>query len=760
MYMKKGILALLAFGMTALSISADKKMDQFIDNLMSKMTLEEKIGQLNLPACPDITTGQVYESNIGKDIAEGRVGGLFNMKGCEKVRELQKTAVEKSRLGIPLIFGMDVIHGYETVFPIPLAQACSWDLEGIRQAAHVAAREASSAGICWTFSPMVDICRDPRWGRIAEGAGEDPYLAGLVGAAMVKGYQGDSMKANDEIMACVKHFALYGASEAGRDYNTVDMSRVRMFNEYLPTYKACADAGAGSFMSSFNVIDGVPASANKWLMTDVLRDLWGFEGFVVSDYDAIKEISRHGLGSEKRSAERAIDAGVDMDMADYLYPKYLPELVKEGTVSEKDIDRSVRRVLEAKYKLGLFEDPYKYIDPKREAEEVYSLTNREIARAFAPETFVLLKNEGSLLPLQPKGKVALVGPLADAASHMAGMWSVAADASKYRSLRQAFEDALKGTGAQLLYAKGSNLYESPVTEKGVSAGHNIRDPRSEEELLEEALSMAGQADVIVAALGEGIDESGESSSRSSLTLPDTQMRLLKALLATGKPIVMLNFSGRPTVMTYEAENVPAILNVWQAGSESGDAIADVVFGKATPSGKLVNTMPQNVGQIPIYYNNVPTARPRSEKPGPFQKYRSDYVDGPVNPLYPFGYGLTYTTFEYGKPSINSSEMTTAGKVTITVPVTNTGNRTGDEIVQLYIHDLEAEITRPLKELKGFQRVRIEPGQTANVSFTVTPSMLGYYNAEGHTVLEPGDFDIYVGPDSATKNKVTLTLKQE
>ncbi len=736
--------------------SENPAMDAFVDSLLSQMTLEEKIGQLHLPVGADIVTGDIMNSDIGADIAAGRVGGVFNMKGVEKIRQYQQTAVENSRLGIPLIFGMDVIHGYETVFPIPLALSCSWDMEAVERSARIAAQEASAAGICWTFSPMVDVSREPRWGRMSEGAGEDPYLGARVAEAMVRGYQGDDLSGNDEIMACVKHFALYGAPEGGRDYNTVDMSRVRMFNEYFEPYRAAAAAGAGSFMTSFNVVDGIPASGNRWLFQDVLRDRWNWDGFVVTDYGAIPEMMVHGMGGPQDVTSLAMNAGVDMDMAGMMYLNLLGDLVRQGRVSESQIDAAVRRILEAKYRLGLFENPYKYIDSRREATEIYTDANRAVARAIVPETFVLLKNEGNLLPLSKQGTIALVGPLADAGAHMQGNWSVAASPSKYRSVRQAFADALDGH-ANLVYAKGSNLYADPELEQAASIANVIRDPRSEAELHAEALEAVAGADVIVLAVGEGVEGSGESSSRADLTLPDTQMELLQQLVATGKPIVMLNFSGRPTVLTYEAEHLPAIMNVWFGGSEAADAIADVVFGDVAPSGKLTATMPRSVGQIPVYYNHLNTGRPRSDGPAKFEKYRSNYIDSPVTPLFPFGYGLTYTTFSYGTPQLGSTIVNMDENVTVTVPVTNTGDRNGTEIVQLYIHDLAASVSRPVKELKRFARIDIEPGQTKNVTFTLTPDDFKFYNSDLEFVLEPGDFDIMIGASSTDVQTVRLTV---
>jgi len=721
------------------------------------MTLDEKIGQMNLPVGADIVTGDIMNSDIGADIAAGRVGGVFNMKGCGKIREYQRIAVENSRLGIPLIFGMDVVHGYETVFPIPLALSCSWDMDAIEECARIAASEASAAGICWTFSPMVDISREPRWGRVAEGAGEDPRLGAEIARAMVRGYQGRNMEADDEIMACVKHFALYGAPEGGRDYNTVDMSRQRMFNEYFEPYKAAAEEGAGSFMTSFNVVDGIPARGNRWLFTDVLRDLWGFDGFVVTDYAAINEMMVHGLGGPDDVSKMAVDAGVDMDMAGGSYLATLKNLVASGKVSEEQIDTAVRRILEAKYRLGLFDNPYKYINPEREATQIYTQANREAARRIAAETFVLLKNNGNLLPLSADGKIALIGPLADAATHMQGMWSVAAVPGRNRSLRTAFAEAMADS-SRLFYAKGANLYDDAEMEAGASMANCIRDPRPAGELVAEALAVAEKADVIVAALGEGAESSGESASRAFLQLPGNQMELLKALVATGKPVVLLNFSGRPTVMTYEAENVPAVMNVWYAGSEGADAIADVVFGKVSPSGKLTASMPRSVGQIPLYYNHLNTGRPRSDGPAVFEKYRSNYLDSPVTPLFPFGYGLSYTTFAYGPMKLSSAAMAPDGSVVVSVPVANTGSRAAAEVVQLYVRDLVASMSRPVKELKHFERVELQPGETKTVSFTITPADLSFYNSNLEFVLEPGEFDIMVGPSSADVQTARLTVR--
>lgn len=750
--------ALLLAVQWAAVASSDSKMDKFIDGLIRKMTLEEKIGQLNLPPCGDINTGEPQKNNVVQAAAKGQIGGTFNIKGAAKVRALQEAAVKESRLGIPLLIGMDVIHGYETVFPIPLAMAASWDVGAVEESARIAAKEASAAGVCWTFSPMVDICRDPRWGRMSEGAGEDCYLGSQMAAAMVRGYQGDNYRSNTNIMACLKHFALYGGAEAGRDYNTVDMSRLRMYNEYLAPYKAAVEAGVGSVMSSFNVVDGIPATANRWLLTDLLRKEWGFGGFVVTDYGSISEMTQHGLGSGMTTAAMAFNAGTDMDMAAGAFAAHLKTALRNGVVSEVQIDAAVRRILEAKYKLGLFKNPYKYNDVKREQTDIYTAENRAAARSLAAKTFVLLKNEGNVLPLDIRGKIALVGPLADASRNMQGTWAVAANSGRYISLLRAMRNAV-GDRAEILYAKGANVYADAAVEKGVSfGGKGVRDARSEEELLAEAKAVANEADVIVAAVGELAESSGESSSRSNLELPDTQRRLLEAMLATGKPVVMLNFSGRPTVMTWESEHVPAILNVWFGGSEAGDAIADVVFGRVNPSGKLPATMPRNVGQIPIYYNHLNTGRPVSKDWKGFVKYASNYVDVPPTPLYAFGYGLSYTTFEYSDFRLSATELSAGGSIRAEVKVTNTGRRQGDEVVQFYTRDLVGSISRPVQELKHFERISLEPGESKVVSFDITVDDLKFYNYNLDYVAEPGEFLVMVGPSSDKVQQLKFLLK--
>ena len=764
-------LLLAAILMGSTSIQAQKSpqdMDRFIDALMKKMTVEEKIGQLNLPVTGEITTGQAKSSDVAKKIEQGLVGGLFNLKGVAKIRDVQKLAVENSRLGIPLLFGMDVIHGYETIFPIPLGLSCTWDMKAIQKSARIAAVEASADGISWTFSPMVDISRDPRWGRVSEGNGEDPFLGGAIAKAMVLGYQGDKLndqlKRNDEIMACVKHFALYGAGEAGRDYNTVDMSRNRMFNEYLYPYQAAVDAGVGSVMASFNEVDGVPATANKWLMTDVLRKQWGFNGFVVTDFTGIAEMVAHGIGDLQTVSARALNAGVDVDMVSEGFVGTLKKSLTEGKITMKTLDTACRRILEAKYKLGLFDDPYKYCDLSRPARDIFTKEHRDAARKIASESFVLLKNEPAktgqapLLPLQKKGTVAVIGPLANTRSNMPGTWSVAARLNDYPSLYEGLKEMMAGK-VNITYAKGSNLIgDAAYEERATMFGRSLnRDNRTDKELLEEALKVAADADIIVAALGESSEMSGESSSRTDLNIPDVQHTLLEALLKTGKPVVLTLFTGRPLTLTWEQENVPAILNVWFGGSEAAYAIGDVLFGDVNPSGKLTMTFPKNVGQIPLFYNHKNTGRPLQEGKW-FEKFRSSYLDVDNEPLYPFGYGLSYTTFQYSDIALSASAMGQDGSITAAVTVTNTGKRDGAEVVQLYIRDLVGSITRPVKELKGFEKIFLKAGESKTVTFKITPELLRFYDYDLKQVAEPGDFDVMIGGDSRNVRSARLTLK--
>ena len=752
----KKLFVLLALCVASLNVVAQNKpMKEFVDELLSKMTLKEKLGQLNLLPAGNITTGAVQNNPIVQQIKDGELGGVFNIKGLNEIRTLQEMAIKKSRLGIPLLVGMDVIHGYETIFPVPLALACSWNLQGIENSARVAALEASAEGVNWTYSPMVDICRDARWGRIVEGAGEDPYLGSLVAKAMVKGYQGDYSSPSN-IMACVKHFALYGASEAGRDYNTVDMSRLRMYNEYFAPYKAAVEAGVGSVMTSFNLVDGIPATANAWLVNDVLRKQWGFDGFVVTDYASINEMTTHGVGDLASSSARALRAGTDMDMVAKGFIGTLEQSLANGQVSMADINQACRRVLEAKYKLGLFKDPYKYIRVKNRNQYVYAAANRKAARDLAAETFVLLKNENQVLPLKKQGKIALIGPLANDRANLCGTWCVAMAPERYSTLKESMERALKGK-AELLYAQGCNIASDDALQKAGEQGKNIMRV-DDAQAKAEALAVAAQADVIIAAMGEVAEFSGESHSRVNLELPDVQMALLKELVATGKPVVLLNFSGRPTILNWEKAHVPAILNVWFGGSEAGDAICDVVFGDKNPCGKLATSFPQHVGQIPLYYNHFNTGRPVAEGADRFFSYQSNYLDVRNDPLYPFGYGLSYTTYQYGELKLDSKTMSPDGQITVTIPVTNTGNRDGIEVVQLYIRDVVGSIARPVKELKGFQRLSLKAGETATATFTIDASKLKFYNYDLKEVVEPGEFDVMVGPNSRDLKRATFTVQ--
>lgn len=730
------------------SKNSDNPFEKQVDSILGLMTLDEKLGQLNLPSSGDITTGQAQSSDIASKIAEGKVGGLFNIKSVEKIRDVQKVAMEKSRLKIPLIFGMDVIHGSETTFPIPLGLSSSWDMDMIKKTAQIAAKEASADGINWTFSPMVDISRDPRWGRVSEGSGEDAYLGSQIAVAMVEGYQGDDLTANNTILACVKHFALYGAPEAGRDYNTVDMSRIRMYNEYLPPYKAAVDASVGSVMASFNEIDGIPATGNKWLLTDLLREDWGFEGFVVTDYTGINEMVDHGMGDLQAVSALALKAGVDMDMVGEGLLTTLKKSLDEEKITMDDIDNAVRRILTAKYELGLFDDPYKYCDINRPKTDVFTEEHRTFARKVSAESMVLMKNSDSILPLKKSGTIALVGPLANTAVNMAGTWSVATKQELSNPLLAGLKTVV-GDSAKVLYAKGSNLdYDLEFEKRATMFGKDIpRDNRTDKQLLDEALSIARQSDVIIAAIGESAEMSGESSSRTNLQIPQAQKDLLNALLKTGKPVVVVLFTGRPLVISDETENASTILNVWFPGSEAGLAISDVLFGDVNPSGKLTATWPRNVGQVPIFYNQKNTGRPLANTEGKFEKFRSNYLDVRNEPLYPFGYGLSYTKFDYSNLRLSTTSINSDGSIDLSVDVSNSGKYDGKEVVQLYIRDLVGSVTRPVRELKGFQKVDIKKGETKTVTFKLTVEDLKFYNYDLDFVAEPGKFDVFVGTDS-------------
>lgn len=727
------------------------KKKAFVDALLAKMTLDEKIGQLNLPSSGDFTTGLAKSSDIGKKVEQGLVGGLFNIKGAEKIKAVQKVAVENSRLKIPLIFGMDVIHGYETTFPIPLGLAASWDMNLVQQSARVAAREAAADGINWTFSPMVDISREPRWGRVSEGSGEDPYLGSEISKNMVYGYQGKDLANGTNILACVKHFALYGAGEAGRDYNTVDMSHVRMFNEYFPPYKAAVDAGVASVMASFNEVDGVPATGNRWLQTEVLRNQWKFKGFVVTDYTGINEMVDHGMGDLQQVSALALKAGVDMDMVGEGFLTTLKKSLSEGKITQAEIDMAAKRILEAKYDLGLFDNPYKHGDVKLAAKEVYNMENRNIARNAAAQSMVLMKNENQVLPLKKTGTVAVIGPLVNNSMNMPGTWSVASKHANAINLMQGLQ-ANFGKEVKFISAKGANIdYDAKLEDIYAAHGKKTdRDSRSKEALLKEAVEVASKADVIVLAIGESAEMSGESSSRTEITIPQSQVDLLNELKKTGKPIAMVLFTGRPLALTNVKDTPDAILNVWFAGSEAGNAISDVLFGKVNPSGKLPMTFPRSLGQVPIYYNAKNTGRPLDPKlveKCQFERFRSNYMDECNTPLYPFGYGLSYTKFNYSDIAVSNANPKGNQTIQASVTVTNSGNYDGAEVVQLYIRDWVGTITRPVKELKGFQKVMLKKGESKKVTFDISPEQLKFYNGALKYDWEPGEFEIMIGTNS-------------
>jgi len=721
------------------------------------MTVEEKIGQLNFLSIGFDITGPRVSQNIDGKIRKGFVGGVFNTYTPSAVRKLQELAVTQSRLKIPMIFGYDVIHGHRTTFPIPLGLAATWDLALIEKTARIAADEASADGLNWVFSPMVDIARDPRWGRIAEGAGEDTWLGSMIAKAMVKGYQGNSLANANTVLACVKHFALYGAGEAGRDYNPVDMSTRRMFEEYLPPYKAAIDAGVGSVMSSFNDINGVPATGNKWLMKDLLRDQWGFKGLVVTDASATNELIPHGVAKDRFEAGKlALDAGMDMDMSAEVYLRTLYQLLKEKKITIAQINNACRLVLEAKYKLGLFEDPYRYISEERAAETMMKKEYLDVARDVARKSFVLLKNENSILPLKPTGTIALIGPLVKSQTDLLGSWKAAGDFTKAVSVEKGIQDFV-GNKASILYAKGANLTDDTLLVNRLN-NRSIQveiDNRSPEEMIEEAVRVANQASVIVAVVGESQGMSGEAASRSELGLPGRQLDLLKALKATGKPLIVVLMNGRPLALKWEDENADAMLETWFAGTQAGHAIADVLFGLHNPSGKITATFPQNVGQIPIYYNHKNTGRPYTGNV--LDKYKSRYLDVSNDPLYPFGYGLSYTTFSYSNPVLSDTTLAKNGSLTATVEVKNVGKFDGEEVVQLYIQDVVGSVTRPVKELKGFEKIFLKSGESKSVTFTIKEKDLRFYDINMAFKSEPGDFRIYIGTNSKDVKEAAFKL---
>lgn len=754
--MPRQLLLLLALLLTLQVSAQDIKMNAFVSDLMKKMTLDEKLGQLNLitPGA-GVPTGSVVNSDVDKKIKTGLVGGMFGISGVENIRKAQDLVMQNSRLKIPMIFGSDIIHGYRTTYPLPIALASSWDMTMIEKTARTAALEATADGMNWTFSPMVDIARDPRWGRVSEGSGEDPFLGSAIARAMVKGYQDNSLADKTTLMACVKHFALYGAAEAGRDYNTTDMSRLRMYETYLPPYKAALDAGAGSIMTSFNEIDGVPATVNRWLLNDVLRKEWGFKGFVVTDYTSINEVIDHGVGDLKTVSALALKAGVDMDMVGEGFLTTLKKSLAEGKVTQKEIDDACRRILEAKYKLGLFEDPYRYLDANRAKNEVHSADKIAAAREFAQRSMVLLKNNNNLLPLKKSGTIAVVGPLANYGKDMMGTWSVGGVADHGVSVVKGLTDAT-GSNASIVYARGANLTEDTNLLKNVSVFGKQYEKGDPQQLLNEALAAASKADVVVAVLGESSEFTGEAASRSDISIPESQRNLLEALVKTGKPVVLVLLAGRPLTIEKESQVANSILLAWFGGDETGNAVADLLFGAYNPSGKLPMTFPRNVGQIPIYYSVKRTGRPQGD--GPTAKFRSNYLDVPNTPLYAFGYGLSYTQFSYGDVSLSNGTITKGQSTKAKVTVTNSGSYDGEEVVQLYIHDVYASVTQPVKKMIGFQKIFLKKGESKAVEFTITEDDLKFYNNNLQRVSEAGEFTVFIGTSSDNVKSTKLVLK--
>ncbi len=755
--MKKSVLLFLLMALIVKVQAQDEKMNKFIDDLMGKMTVEEKIGQLNLTTAGGFTTGSAVNDQMQEKLKSGKIGGMLNGFSLASMEASQQLAVRESPNHIPILFGMDVIHGYRTIFPIPLAMSCMWDMSLVEKSARIAAREATSNGIAWTYSPMVDIARDPRWGRIAEGAGEDPWLGSQVAKALVKGYQGDDLSKNNTMMACVKHFALYGAAEAGRDYNTVDMSRLSMYNFYLPPYKAAFDAGAGSAMTSFNVVDYIPATGNHWLLTELLRNQWGFKGFVVTDYTAVNEMINHGMGDLQEVSALALKAGTDMDMVGEGFLTTLQKSLDEGKISIKDIDLACRRVLEAKYKLGLFDDPYRYMDENRAKTDIMTPENLKSALEIAERSMVLLKNEKQILPLKKSGTIAVIGPLADSKQDMLGTWAMGGNRNSISTVVEGIRK-IGGDKVKVLYARGSETSDNPMLISNYNPLGMQGDNKAEqkkttpEELLNEAVKTANNADVVVAVLGEPSSWSGEASSFTEIGLQPVQEKLLRALLETGKPVVLVLINGRPMTLPWENEHVSSILEAWAGGTEAGNAIASVLFGDYNPSGKLTTTFPRSVGQIPLYYNHLNTGRPMN----PQNKFTSKYLDSPNDPVYPFGYGLSYTTFDYSDIKLSKTVLKGNETLTASVIVTNTGNLPGEEVVQLYIQDPVASISRPVKELKNFRKVMLQPGEKKEVSIDVTTDDLKFYNSDLNYVWEPGEFVIYMGTNSRDVKSASIT----
>jgi beta-glucosidase len=722
--------------------------DPRVEALLAKMTVEEKVGQLNFIVGETIVTGPTMHTAESKrfdeQIKKGTITGLFNVYGAAYTARLQKIAIEESRLGIPLLFGADIIHGFKTVTPIPLAEAASWDIALIERSARMAAEEATSAGISMTFAPMVDISRDPRWGRVSEGAGEDPYLGSMIAAARVRGFQGKDLADPATLAACVKHFAAYGDAEGGRDYNTVDVSKRALYETFFPPFKAAIEAGAASLMPSFNELDGIPATANKFLLQDILKTEWKYNGLIISDYGAVGETINHGIAADgKQAAEICLEAGTDLDMMSFLYLTQIPQLVKDGKVETKNLDDAVRRVLKLKFDLGLFDNPYLYSDAAREKRTVRAKTNLETARDIARKSIVLLKNSNGLLPLKKDyNTIAVIGPLAANKEDMNGSWSFFGESNDPVS-----------------FLEGIKLKVSPKTNVLHHAGCNLYD--NDKSGFEAAVATAKKADVIVMVVGESAVMNGEGASRGILDLPGVQEDLVKAIAATGKPVVVTLVNGRPLTLEWIQENIPAIVETWTLGSETGNAVADVLFGDYNPSGKLPMSFPRSLGQIPVYYNHKNTGRPyhgKNDEPASQRQYISKYRDIRNTPLYPFGFGLSYSTFEYSDIRLSSASLKKGGSLEVTVDVSNKSSRDGEEVIQLYVRDLVGSVTRPVKELKGFQKMMIRAGETKTVSFTLKESDLSFYRADMSWGTEPGRFEVFVGTSSDNVKKAAFDLE--
>jgi beta-glucosidase len=734
------------------SAAAQQNKNTFISSLIQRMTLEEKIGQLNLLTSDMDITGPFMKAGYKKDIEAGLCGTIFNAYTPKYTRQLQEMAL-KTRLKIPLLFGYDVIHGHKTIFPIPLGEACTWDMSLLEKSARIAAIEASADGLQWTFSPMVDIARDPRWGRVAEGAGEDTWYGSQVAKAKVKGYQGSDLSSPNSILACVKHFALYGAIEGGRDYNTVDMSRRQMFQFYLPPYKAAVDAGVATVMTSFNEVDGIPSTGNKWLLTDLLRKQWGFKGFIVTDYTSINEMINHGIVKDEYEAGAlALNAGVDMDMQGSVFSSQLKKLLQDKKITLAEINAAVYRILSAKYDLGLFKDPFRNCDTALATKEIMSAEHLKDAQMIAERSIVLLKNERQLLPLKKDAKIALIGPLANSQRDMIGNWSAAGDYTKAVTLLE----GIKSKTSNVTYAPGAHYSSDTMLLKKALQKQRLsaEDTANSAQMLAEAVALARQSDVVIMALGESQGMTGEAASRSDIGIPDSQKELLKAVYATGKPVVLVLMNGRPLTLEWEDANIPSILKTWFLGTEAGNAIAAVLFGDYNPAGKLTMTFPRNTGQIPVYYNHKNTGRPLDVN----NKYTSKYLDVSNEPLYPFGYGLSYTQFTYGAISVSKQQITAADKLQVSISVTNSGNYSGEEVVQLYIRDRVGSVTRPVKELKGFKKIFLEKGETRVVTFDITIEDLKFYDKDMRWTAEPGDFTVFAGSNSRDVQSAAFSLK--